>query len=117
MAVSEDAQHTRGHADREDAMVRAEGAGAHLWDHHDHLQERPRRPPSRQPEGFGCRPASTGLSPPIPGFLQEDVLESPLLGGVIEAGVVYDPAEAAASRSTLQPRTRDRGAPSAPFQP
>ena len=25
----------RGHADREDAMVRAEGAGAHLYDHLD----------------------------------------------------------------------------------
>ena len=36
---------TRGQADREDGSVRAEGAGAHLWDHHDHLQ-RPRRPPS-----------------------------------------------------------------------
>ena len=47
----------------------------------------------------------------------DHVLESPLLGGVIEAGVVYDPAEAAASRSTLQPRTRERGAPRAPFQP
>ena len=47
---------TRGHADREDGSVRAEGAGAHLWDHHDHLQ-RSRRPRSRQPEGLGCRPS------------------------------------------------------------
>ena len=46
---------TRGHAGREDAMVRAEGAGAHLWDHHDHLQ-RPCRPPSGQREVLGCRP-------------------------------------------------------------
>ena len=50
---------TRGHADREDGSVRAEGAGAHLWDRHDHLQ-RPRRPRSRQPESLGCRPESTG---------------------------------------------------------
>ena len=45
----------RGQADREEGSVRAEGAGAHLWDHHDHLQ-RPGRPPSRQPESLGCRP-------------------------------------------------------------
>ena len=44
----------RGQADREEGSVRAEGAGAHLWDHHDHLQ-RPGRPPSRQPESLGCR--------------------------------------------------------------
>ena len=44
----------RGQADREEGSVRAEGAGAHLWDHHDHLQ-RPRRPRSRQPESLGCR--------------------------------------------------------------
>ena len=106
----------RGQADREEGSVRAEGAGAHLWDHHDHLQ-RPRRPPSRQPESLGCRPGSTGLSPPIPGFLQEDVLESPLLGGTIEAGLGYGPAKVAALRRTLQPRTRARPAPSAPFQP
>ena len=46
---------TRWHADREDAMVRAGGAGAHLWDHLDHLQ-RPCRPWSRQPEVLGCHP-------------------------------------------------------------
>ena len=49
------------------------------------------------------------MSPPIPGFLQEDVLESPLLGGVIEAGLGYDPAKVAASRRALQPRTRGQG--------
>ena len=49
--------HPRGQAHREKGPVRAEGAGAHLWDHQpcDHLQ-RPRRPPSGQPEGVGCRP-------------------------------------------------------------
>ena len=45
----------RGQADREEGSVRAEGAGAHLWDHHDHLQ-RPCRPPSGQREVLGCRP-------------------------------------------------------------
>ena len=57
---------TRGHAGREDGSVRAEGAGAHLWDHHDHLQ-RPDRPPSRQPESLGCcpqAPAKYGLARP-----------------------------------------------------
>ena len=56
----------RGQADREEGSVRAEGAGAHLWDHHDHLQ-RPGRPPSRQPESLGCRPevpAKYGLAEP-----------------------------------------------------
>ena len=45
----------RGQADREEGSVRAEGAGAHLWDHHDHLQHFD-RPPSRQPESLGCCP-------------------------------------------------------------
>ena len=52
----------RGQADLEEGLVRAEGAGAHLWDHHDHLQ-RSRRPRSRQPESLGCRPESTGKQP------------------------------------------------------
>ena len=56
----------RGQADREEGSVRAEGAGAHLWDHHDHLQ-RPGRPPSRQPESLG----STGLSPDHKSFDEE----------------------------------------------
>ena len=78
---------------------------------------RPGRPRSRQPESLGCRPGSTGFSPHVPCFLQEDVLESPLLGGYIKAGLDYIPAQVAASRRTLQPRTRARPAPSAPFQP
>ena len=44
----------RGQAHREKGAGWAEGGGAHLWDRHDNLQ-RPRRPPSRQPEGVGCR--------------------------------------------------------------
>ena len=44
----------RGQADRKVGLVRAEGAGAHLWDRHDNLQ-RPGRPPSRQSESLGCR--------------------------------------------------------------
>ena len=52
-------------------------------------------------------------STPIPGFLQVDVLESPLLGGPIEAGLGYEPAKVAASRRALQPRSWGRGAPPA----
>ena len=51
--------HPRGQAHREKGPVRAEGAGAHLWDHLDNLQ-RLRRPRSRHPESLGCRPESTG---------------------------------------------------------
>ena len=56
----------RGQADRKEGLVRAEGAGAHLWDRHDNLQ-RPDSPPSRQPESLGCRlqaPAKYGLAEP-----------------------------------------------------
>ena len=107
----------RGQAHREKGPVRAEGAGAHLWHHLDNLQ-RLRRPPSRQPEGVGCRPESTGFSPHVPSFLQEDVIESLLLGGwILKAGLDYPPAEAAALRRTLQPRTRNMGGRAAPFQP
>ena len=108
--------HPRGQAHREKGPVRAEGAGAHLWHHLDNLQ-RLRRPPSRQPESIGCRPGSTGFSPDVPCVLQEGVLESPLLGGAIEAGLDYGPAQAAASRRTLQPRIRNMGGRAAPFQP
>ena len=106
----------RGQAHREKGPVRAEGAGAHLWDHLDNLQ-RLRRPPSRQPEGVGCRPESTGFTPDVPCLLQEDVVESALLGGPIKAGMLYGPAQVAASRRTLKPRTRNVRASAAPFQP
>ena len=106
----------RGQAHREKGPVRAEGAGAHLWHHLDTLQ-RLRRPPSRQPEGVGCRPESTGFTPDVPCLLQEGDVESPLLAGPIKAGMLYGPAQVAASRRTLKPRTRNMGGRAAPFQP
>ena len=95
-------------AERRARLARDRDARSHCPNHLPTLAA-PLRGPSptsphiRRPSSF--RRSSTS----IPSFLEEDVLESPLLGGVIEAGLGYDPAKVAASRRALQPRTRGQG--------
>ena len=63
--------------------------------------------------GYNCHTKIRGniLLLPLPGFLQVDVLESPLLGlgGYIKAGLGYLPAKVAASRGVLGPAAENQG--------
>ena len=108
--------HPRGQADREKGPVRAEGAGAHLWHHLDNLQ-RLRRPPSRQPEGVGCRqkvPAKHRQTSPA--SLEAAVAVVSRVGGMeTVVGHAADAAEPCSAAHELQWGCAPLD--SAPFQP
>ena len=106
----------RGQADREEGSVRAEGAGAHLWDHHDHLQ-RPDRPPSRQPESLGCCPKVPAkqivAAPPHQGLNRPS---RRLLGSIVGHGG-HAPEARFGDRVAPPPRLGCKTSEGAAFQP